>query len=281
MTEVKAPPKQPVVSKPPMQEALPFRTVKSVGITRFSIFVYGFSGAGKTPLIGTATDDPKNFLPAVVMVCDNGEASIEHLSSNNFLIVPVDGMKTITDVYHYVKAHKEIKMVAIDNVTELHRRTMNWHVKNSRAEREQKSLSEFEYSRSEYGKTRTQVLSILNEFNALNATGHQMHLVVTALAASITDETSLQTSIVPNLPGKLEAEAPSFFDVVGFLREVAPTGVALRNARKDGAELETYRELIVSQTTTLPYARNRRGRLGNVVVNPTLPTLFNTFKQKG
>jgi|GEM_PF-5270098 len=254
-----------VVAASAPQGKFPFPTIATNAATRrFTAFIYGFSGSGKTYLARTVLDDPALF-PALVCICDRGDLTLKDVIDNEKLVVA--NTRAIADfnpIFEYLKGRNNVfKTVIIDNLSELHRSGLIDQAKRSSQNKDARTGHEF--TQQDYGIVRNQILSVVSNF----ALELNINVIFTALASQNTDQVTGITSIEPNLSGKLAFEVPGYCDVVGYLFEKTPT---LRD-QKEG-RTESVRMLQVTQSTNVQAARNRGGKLGKEVVNPTLPKIF-------
>lgn len=266
-----APPARNVIQ--PGKVNLPLPTVKAAVPTRFSAFIYGYSGSGKSYMLRSLVEDPA-LNPALVLVCDSGHATYQDLIDEDKFFVAetpnIDDVITMTD--WLLKQKNVFRTVVIDNATELHRSALMAAARNRVATTGRGTISTLE--QSDYGVARLQILNIMS---TLAMRLPNVNIVVTALAADYNDEMMGLQQIVPNLGGKLAAEVPGFFDIVGYLWTKTPTANERREAEKAGKKLTPVRMLTTNQTNTVIQARNRGGKLGTEVVDPTFPRIYSLF----
>lgn len=247
----------------------PFATVSSGDIPdRVTGFIYGPSGSGKTFMVRSAVEDPDMF-PILVCSCDSGELTLRDLIDDDKLVVTQTGLEELSNVFNYLHSRQNrFKTVVIDNLTELHRRALMARGDQRVAEGKAKTVGEF--TMQDYGIARTQILAVVSNF-ALQLTG--MNVFFTALSTTVTDELSGAVSYEPDIAGRLSGEVPGYCDVVGYLTVDTPSAAEVRKAEREGRTLPIERVLITNATRQVPIARNRGGKLGDKVQNPTLPLL--------
>jgi hypothetical protein len=266
-----ATPTRPAVASRPVatpQNRFPFKTTpQGAKTTRFTAFIYGFSGTGKTYIARTVLDDPALY-PALVCICDRGGLSLQDVVDDERLVVTdTRTVKDFNAIFDYLKNKPHnFKTVIIDNLSELQRSGLIEQAK--RASENKDTRTGHEFTQQDYGIVRNQILSLVSNFTLELS----LNVILTALASKSTDQITGIESIEPNLAGKLAAEVPGYCDVVGYLSIKPPTMIE----RKAG-QTEPTRNLQVVQSTQVATARNRGGRIGTDMVNPTLPKLFHAM----
>lgn len=251
------------------QSPFPFETVTQQKLVqRVTGFIYGASGAGKTFMIRSAVENPDMY-PVLVCSCDSGELTLKDLIDNEKLVVAQTGLDDLSRILSFVSGPKNtFKTIVIDNLTELHRRALM--TRSTMRVESGKAASIGELTMQDYGIARTQLLSVVSNY-ALNLKG--INVFFTALSHTVVDELSGAVSYEPDLAGRLSGEVPGYCDVVGFLTVKTPSASDLRKAERAGKTLRSTRVLVTNQTRQVPIARNRGGKLGDEMVNPTLPKI--------
>lgn len=257
-----------LVAQTPVGPRLPFRTVNKGDIlARFSLFVWGFSGAGKTYLARTAVESDITS-PILVCVCDRGHLTLkDRIDGDKMVVTLTPDFADFNPIYDFLKRGQHpFKTVMIDNITELHRRTL---VQRADVASQGKSRTAFEFTMQDFGVVRNQVLALVSTF----VLDLNMNVVVTALAMESQDDSTGTVRLSPDIPGKLGHEIPGFFDFVGYLSVQTPTAKDRREAEREGKEVHPVRHLQLTQTSRIQDARNRAGVLGDFMINPTLPQI--------
>lgn len=266
-------PNAPKVSKP-----FPFRTALATKQARFTAFIYGFSGAGKTFLLRSALEREALY-PILVLSCDQGHRTVQDLATDDgkLTIAPVGSLEEIEDIANWCVNNKVYRTVAIDGLTELYRKTLlSWAAKNSAG----KSRSKWETTQQDYGYSRLQYLGMASSF-VMEPTLAYMNVIFTAWAARELDEQTGMSSIVPDLSGKLGYEIPGYFDVCGLLEVVTPAAKDVRAAQAAGKDVpQTQRVLITSQSSRVPMARIRGANITQIT-SPTLSKIQDAIQQSG
>lgn len=246
----------------------PFATIASNTLTtRFTAFIYGFSGSGKTYLARTVLEDIRMY-PALVCICDRGDLTLRDIVDDEKLVVTnTRSFGDFNPIFEYLKSRNNVfKTVIVDNLSELHRSGLIDQAKRSSQNKDSRTGHEF--TQQDYGVVRNQLLGLVSNF----ALELNINVIFTALASSSVDQITGVTSIEPNLSGKLAHEVPGYCDVVGYLSVKTPT---LRE-QKEG-RVEPVRTLQVTQSSNVQTARNRGGKLGQEMQNPTLSRIFSAM----
>jgi len=224
---------------------------------------YGPPGAGKTYLSATAQDHPATS-PILVLDIEGGTATLRKRPD-----VMVVRVKQIGEL---VRIHTEIlkaiqqndasapKTVSLDSLTELQKLDMNDIM---RALIQQHTDRDPDVpSQREWGKSAMHVRQIVRKFRDLPC-----NVIFTALDKQEVNQDTGATRILPNLPGKLAGEIPGFLDVVGYLTA-------------DLEKNKIERRLQVQPTARVT-AKDRLGVLGQVMVNPTIPDMWDRLHTNG
>ena len=269
------PPTKPT-TKPVLQPGkvnLPLPTVKTTAPRRFTSFVYGYSGAGKSYMLRSLLSDSALF-PALVLVCDSGHATYIDLSNDDtFQIVETPTIENVIEIINWLGTNSHpFKTLAIDNVTELHRTALNEAA--SRRVNDKGRGTTYRLEQSDYGEARNQILSSLA---TVAMQMPRLNFITTALAYDVADEMTGLSYVQPNLAGKLATEIPGFFDICGYLYTKSPTASERRQAEREGKKLQSHRILVTAQTQTIVQARNRGGKLNEQVIDPTWPKIYKLF----
>ena len=225
-----------------------------------NMLVYGDPGVGKTWLAGTAADDPRTS-PVLYLDCEGGVTTIRH--RRDIEVVPVRSIPQLEDIYntlYYSIDPNTGKIpygtVIVDPITELADLDMRTIMKA--AFQAKPDVVDIDVpSPREWGKNRNHIRLIVRGFRDLPC-----HVIITANAGRDQDNSTPPiVSYYPGFAGKLKTEISGFMDIVGYLYPDATTG-------------EIVRKLQVTGTRRIQ-AKDRTDRLGGVVVNPTIPMLWN------
>lgn len=262
----------------------PFETLEPKVVGRITAFIYGAPGSGKTFLLRSVVDEPR-MLPALLLVCDQGQASIIDLVDNKKLFaMPISETPTkstltqLEEVVNWLGDNpSKFKTLLVDNVTELHRNFLMAQAKG-RVTAASSTKSIYEVTQNDYGVARNQFLVLIS---AITLKLPALNVVVTALASMKTDDVTGTTYVMPHINGKLADEVPGYFDVVGFLSRKGPTAMERRAAAAAGTVTKDLMMLQVAQTSTVIQARNRGNKLGSEpLINPTLSQIYRAYVQE-
>jgi hypothetical protein len=172
-------------------------------------------------------------------------------------------MKTIVAIHDKLEADKSgyYKTVVIDSLTELQKldmRTIMSETYNKKPETTDIDVP----SQREWGKNGERVRRIVRAFRDL-----PLNTIMTSLAATEKDEGTGMVMYYPMLPGKMRAEVPGYFDIVGFL-----TAVEERNGEVTVRRLQTTK-------TRRVIAKDRTDALDPVTESPSIPGIWDTIQK--
>jgi len=239
---------------------LPFDIVTSDSKRTSTVFIYGGPGSGKTYSLSTLLLN-EDILPVLIVSCDGGHKSIvDFCDGEKLILVEANNLDQLSEYYNWC-VENDVTLV-IDNITELYR-----SVQQQQKFDRDPSFKSSDFS--DYGVPREKFLWLFQ--NVKNA---PINILVTALDNRFTHSTGT-TGIEPNLGGKLAAEIPSFFDVVGYMEVQVPTAIEKRNNPKAKAE----RVIICNPQGEVKIARNR-GNCLNDVEKPNLGLIFSKANSK-
>lgn len=232
----------------------------------WNLLVYGESGIGKTTLAGSADAVP-SMRKVLFIDIEGGTNSLVH-SYPQVETVRVTSWKEMQDVYNALfNGEGDYRTVVLDSLTEIQKFNM-YHVM-AKAAQERNNVDPDVPSQRDWGVSGEQIRRMVRGFRDL-----PMNTIFTALAKEDRDQKTGLTTIKPSLPGKLASEIAAFLDVVVYYY--------MRQVEVDG-EAETKR-LLLTQKTPTTVAKDRSGRLPQVIEAPTMKTLnqlmFETNQEK-
>lgn len=218
---------------------------------------YGDPGAGKTFMLGTCADS-ELFSPMLLLDIEGGTMTLRHHPAGKVDVVQVRSMDQIVKICNnlQLKNNGYYKSVGIDTLTELQKLDMNTVMGEFYDKDPDKHDKDVPNQRA-WGKSGERVRRIIRAYRDL-----PMHFFATAHVAEREDERTGRLTLYPSLPGKLRAEVPGFFDVVGYLRAV-----------QGGEDEGIVRVLQVAKTDRI-VAKDRTNALGDVIHNPTIPEMW-------
>jgi phage nucleotide-binding protein len=218
-------------------------------------FFYGDSGVGKTTLLGTAADHPETG-PILLVDCEGGDVTLRK-RQEGVEVIRVNTIKEIDEIHEalfYAKPDElKWKSVGLDSISEIQDVDMRYIMKI--AHRDNANQDEEVPSPREYGKSRLHMRELVRAFRDLH-----MHVWITGLAWDKQEE-GRPTRTIPNLTGKVAAEIPGFLGIVGHYRK-----------ERDGSRI-----LQLSGTPKIPFCKTRYPELGEFIINPTIPNIYDTI----
>lgn len=235
------------------------------GYNWINALFYGDVGAGKTHLTGTAAD----ILDTSPMLIFDVEGGLKTLSKfenkSRMKRVPIRTMKELTDKYNTL--YKSIQIdpatkipfipgintVGLDSLSELTDLDMRSIMKEA-YEKNPDKVDQDVPSQREWGKARAHIRTIVRAFRDLPC-----NIIMTAQVGSLQEE-GQPTKFFPGFAGKLRTEVPGFFDIVGYLYAENTGGAIERKVQFTGT-----RRIV---------AKDRTGKLGDVLINPTIPDMW-------
>lgn len=256
------------IPKTTVDTGLPFRVVSHVNpLSRYTAFIYGFAGSGKTYLARTLLNTP--MAPVLVCSCDEGHLTLRDVMGEQLVVTPTTSIVDFNAIYDYL-LHKRhpFKTVFIDNITELYRNAL---MDRASANAEGKAnRSYYTLTQQDYGEARLQLLALISDF-CLELKG--LNIIITALANRVTSQSD--SSIDISLAGKVAYEIPAYADIVGYLsKEQHPTKL-VREWMAAGKPIPPERRVLqVDSTANIPAARNRGGYFKESIYNPSLYEIF-------
>ncbi len=233
--------------------------------SKLRILVYGPTGSGKTFLCGHALDVPE-LRPILIADVDGGVDTVTEKIIEYWEEVEVHALHTPADVKVMLDAlykPSRFKTVILDGLTEYHAMMLaTTMAQNGRSPSEMPALQD-------YGGASAYMLAFLRNVrkNAI------VHFLTTAGQAVQLDEASGTLHVSPDIVGKLSYRAPRFFHIVGHITTVMA-------ASKDGAVLQEKRRLQVQPFGSVR-AKDRSGKLGAVLLEPTMQKIYDLVYSSG
>jgi hypothetical protein len=228
------------------------------------ILIYGVPGAGKTYLAGEAAS-LEQMSPVLFIDIEGGTKTIRNLYPDvdvvrvQDVIDPKTGRiktyawKKLQDVYEDIRKGVKYKTIVVDSLTEAQKVSMYYamaeSIRTSGRERDP-DVPEMR----DWGKSGEQVRRFVRAFRDLDC-----HVIFTALAADVKDQTTGTVVVKPSLPGKLADEIPAYLDEVLYL---------YCKSNKEGVERK-----ILTEPNGKYIAKDRSGQLPTVVSQPTMAKL--------
>lgn len=230
------------------------------------IGIIGDPGVGKTFLAGTI-EDAVQVKRALMIDVEGGSMTI---AGRDIDVIRVTSWSDLQSIYKelYAMCFSDswdgpmYDAVIIDTLTELQKMSMMQIMAEVVADKSDRDP--YVPAQREWGKSQEQIRRLVRAFRDL-----PLHVIFTFHGKDDQDPTTGEVKVRPSLPGKLAAEVAGFLDVLGYL--------AVRSLPKAGdnpnKEMVDTR-VILFQPTGKYTAKDRSGKLGNVMVNPTMPIIL-------
>jgi len=262
---------------------LPFETSGPDETRHINGLIYGDTGAGKTHLFGTVIECP-DMLPALLLDIDGGSLTLQGISPELIQIARPKGWKEIQEIYRYLFFdNHRFRSLFVDTLTENQRRHSMGTILGEVDQLKDgyyKNLADTPVAnRQDWLKSSGQTTKFIQAFRGLSYlrdSERRMHVLFSAHEKS----DDKRHTVSPELTGALGVQCGRWVDILGRLsvhmveREDEETGEVT---------LEEIRHLLVSQYTaedgTRYLAKNRGGRLGRSVWDPTMAKLSAAWKE--
>lgn len=227
-----------------------------------NLLVYADPGTGKTYFGGTADDDERTR-PLLVLDVEGGVVTLRHKQNVDVISIrSMDEMEKIhADLYHSIKDGKlYYKTLMIDSLPELADLDMRMIMKQAKSKNPD-TVDVDVPSPREWGKQRNHMRLIVRAFRDLPC-----NVIYTAQLA-VDQEEGQPNKYRPAFAGKLKTEVPGFMDVVGYM-----------TAEADPLTQTISRRMQV-QGTRRVVAKDRSSALGSIVLNPTVPMMWDLINK--
>jgi AAA domain-containing protein len=224
-----------------------------------NLLVFAESGWGKTQLAGSSDAVPE-MRNVVAMDFEGGDLTLSH-SYPNVDVVPIKKWEDAQAVYDELWAGGHGYGTAIvDSLTEIQKLCM--YSVMGRVVEEHPERDEDVPSIREWGIN----LELMRKF-VRGMRDLPINVIFTALVVEDRNQRTGMVTKKPSLSGKLKNEVAAFLDVVayGYIKEVS-----------ENNETKQMR-LLLTQSTDEIIAKDRTGKLPQVVVEPTMEILYDLF----
>ena len=231
--------------------------------SHLNILVYGDSGVGKTRLAGSADDVPE-MRSVLVVDFEGGSETLKH-TYPNCDTVRVTSWKDMQLVYDelYAGNHK-YRTIILDSLTEVQKFNM-YGIMQKLVEDKGESRDVDVPSMREWGINLEQMRKFVRAFRDL-----PYNTIFTALVKVEKDQKTGMLIKEPSLSGKLAKEVAAFLDIVVFMY--------MREMEVDNETRQT--RLVLSQATDTCTAKDRTGKLPQVMIEPTMAEIMKYINQE-
>lgn len=239
------------------------------------MLVYSPPGHGKTTLLGTAVDDDRlspmliiDFeagIDSIVSKCEVFD-SLKDLTAREPSLDKVDVLRIahwsdFEGVLDFLEKHPGVyKSIALDSLSEMNYLNLNEIVEQARrtAPRHDIDIAEMQ----DYLRSSFQMRKLVRRLRNLD-----MNCFWTAGVQEAPDPLTGQSEFVPALTGKLIREIPGLVLIVGYLSIM------------EDENKEPHRALLTQPIGKyIAKDRSEGGKLGQYVLDPTLPAIFDLLE---
>lgn len=236
----------------------------------FQAFIFGEPGIGKSVLIGTGHDDPR-LQPGLIIDIDNSiskmksvcqRVEIDDLMDGKYEVDPTrwtavraKSWQDVDDLTGFIndpyEPHNVFRTVVFDSLTRLNFISLR-HVVDQ-AVKANSSRSKYRVEQGDYGVSRNMINLMVATLRDLD-----INIIYTGHAEVMVDELNKIAQIRPALDGKLSYEVPGILEHSYYMK--------MRNKQR----------MLMFQPDSVvrAKARDEWGRLGDELVNPTLPKIL-------
>jgi hypothetical protein len=240
-----------------------------------SMMIYSPPGHGKTTLLGTAVGDNR-LSPMLLIDFEAGVDSIQskcavfeslkEMSASESAIDIIDVLKVkvwedFEGIVGFLQANPgRYKSVALDSLSEMNYLNLSGITEEAAAKtpRHDQDVPEMQ----DYLRSSFQMRKLVRQFRNLPANSFW-----TAGVAEIANPLTKLPEVVPSLTGKLTREIPGLVLIVGYL------------AIMEDEDHKSHRSLLAQPTGRYTAKdRSEGGKLGEYVMDPTLPGIFDLLE---
>lgn len=219
--------------------------------TGVKMLVYGQPGVGKTFFSSSA---PK----ALFVDVEGGTLSIRN-AGLNIDIVKVTKFADIFTIHKFLHDGKhEYQTVIVDSLTELQKKSLDGIIEEAYRKDPLKRDPDIAELR-DWSKNTAQLRKAVRYFRDL-----PMNVIFTALEKEVKDEQTGALRVGPDLTPKLQSDVAGYLDIIAHMST---------KEKEDGI----LRQMLF-QPTGKYMAKDRSGKLGKVIKNPTFPMILDLIE---
>lgn len=223
---------------------------------RFNMLIYGESGVGKTTLSGSADEVPE-MRKILVLDIEGGVLSIKE-KFPNVETVRIRNWQDMQNVYNELFSDKhDYSTIIVDSLTEAQKMSMDTVMRKLVDEHEERDADV--PGIREWNINIEQTRKFVRSFRDL-----PINTIFTALSKTDRDQKTGASRTKPSLSGKVSDEVAGFLDIVSYLYIKEHDG-------------ENKRMLLCGSTPGI-VAKDRTGKLTQVLIEPTMSTIWNAVK---
>ncbi len=259
---------------------MPYKVTPEKVVDRMKILVYGPQGAGKTYLAATAQDHPA-MRDVLFLSIEGGLMTVAH--RGDIMAEDIPSTDALEDIFWKIAnkdpKYAQFKTLVIDSGTEL--QTMNLEeIVRQAIEKETKQKGDKarktdidEFWQDDYGKSTNQLKRIFRWYKSL-----PINIIITALPKKVyprnrsNQEDVEPTEVRPAFTSKLGDAVMGFVDFVWYLWDAGGEDGKIHRYM-----LTRNKGIFQAKTRGVKFAE----ALGEVVVDPYLPDLYELFLKSG
>jgi hypothetical protein len=228
-----------------------------------NVLIYGDSGVGKTTLAGSA-QACEQLSPALMIDFEGGTESLVRTYPDVSQVRVTTWLEMQAVYDELLRGKSGFKTVILDSLTEIQKFNMYNIMEQVVADHDDRDIDV--PSIREWGRNLEQMRKFVRAFRDL-----PMNSIFTALKREDKNDKTGMVTTLPMLSGKLAGEVAAFLDIVGYYY--------VKKVTVENQDPVDKRMLLTQKTETI-IAKDRTGRLPQVMMEPTMSDLFALVNQK-